>query len=209
MFTYHDHGSGDVRLIYGPSDASSINLIDNAIHHIKLRFKGGTMDVITAQDAAWSNPLRSLDRKTHILYDAWQLGTGGSVTGISFRLANDSVASDYPASVVLGHTANTALSTTFADNMTDPTTVFTGTLNVPGGLKEGDWVTIPVSGFTYDSTQNLVVELTRGAGTVQNWILATGVDVPGANGGEVGPRTSPTSTISTVGQSDFRIHLSM
>jgi len=209
-FSFHDHGSGDDRLIYGPSDASVIMPVDVAIHHIKLRFNGGMVDVITAEDETWIRPFFTFnDDKTQLLFDAWQLGTGGPVTGISFRLASDSVAADYPAaSVVFGHTTNTVLSNTFADNMTDPTTVFNGTINFPAGLKAGDWVTIPVSGFTYDPTQNLVIEVTKDAGTAGNDILATGVDVPGASGGVVGARTGPSATVLTPGQSDIQIHLS-
>jgi hypothetical protein len=208
-FTYHDHGSGDVRLIYGPSDASLIMPVDLAIHHIKLRFDGGTMDIITAEDDAWIRPFATFSNdKTQLLFDAWQLGTACSVTGISFRLTNDSVASDYPAaSVVLGHAANSVLSMTFADNMIDPTSVFTGTINIPAGLKAGDWITIPVSGFTYDPTQNLVVEVTKDAGTAGNFILATAADTPGASGGVAGPKTDPIAIGSTLGQSDIRIHL--
>jgi len=143
------------------------------------------------------------------MFGAQQLGTGGPVTGISFRLALDSVASGYPAAtVVLCHTTNTVLSMTFANNLTGPTTVFTGTLNVPAGLEAGDWVTIPVSGFAYDPTQNLVVEVTQDAGTAANPILATNVDVPGASGVVTGPRVGPTAVEAQPGQSDIRVHLS-
>ena len=63
--------------------------------------------------------------RTQFLFDACQLGAGGPVSGISLRLANPSAVSDYAnATIVLGHTTNTTLSLTFADNMTDPTTVF-------------------------------------------------------------------------------------
>ena len=167
------------------------------------------MDVITAENTASNVPfLNGHDYKTQIMFGTQQLGTGGPVTGISFRLAFDSVASDYPAAtVVLGHTADTVLSMTFADNMTDPTTVFTGTLNIPTGLNSGDWMTIPVSGFTYDSTRNLVVEVTLDAGTSINHILATNVDVPGASGVLMGPRTNPVANALFDGQSDIRVHL--
>jgi len=208
QFTYHDHGSGDVRLLYGPSDASVINPINIAIHHIKLRFNGGPMDVITAEDASWSLPFSNLDVKTQFLFDAWQLGTGGPVTGISFRLEADSVDSNYPsATVILDHTVNTVLSTTFANNLTDPTTVFTGTLSVPAGLKAGDWVTIPVSGFTYDPTQNLVVEVTED-GSLPNRTLSTNSAVPGVSGVVYGLRANPIASMDIPGQSDIRVHLS-
>jgi hypothetical protein len=99
------------------------------------------------------------------------------------------------------------LSITFADNMTDPTTVFTGTLNVPAGLKAGDWVNIPVSGFTYDPTQNLVVEVAQDAGIATNFILSSSADVPGASGAVTGPRVDPDAIGSTPNQSDIRVYL--
>ena len=101
-----------------------------------------------------------------------------------------------------------SLSTTFADNMTDPTTVFTGTLNIPAGFRAGDWVTMPVSGFTYDPTQNLVVEVAQDGGMVDNSILATNLPTPGASGKVAGPRANTVATEFTGGQNDIRIHLS-
>ena len=193
---------------YGDSGSGTALVLDTEKYHINFRFNGGPMDVITAEDQTWSLPFSNLDLKTQILFDTWQLGTGGPVTGISFRLEADSVLSNYPAAtVVLDHTANTVLSTTFADNLTDPTTVFTGTLSVPAGLKAGDWVTIPVSGFTYDPTQNLVVEVTQD-GSVQNRILSTNADVPGASGLVYDLRANPVAGLGNLGQSDIRIYLS-
>ena len=184
--------------------------VDNVLPHIKLRFNGGTMDVITAGDTFWTVPYSFVDdNKTQILFGAQQFGTGGPVTGISFRLVVDSFPSNYPsATVVLGHNAYTELSPIFAINMADPTTVFAGTLSVPFGLKAGDWVKIPVSGFTYDPTWNLVIEVTQNRGILPNFILATNADVPGASGVMTGERSSPVATVAFPGQCDIRIHLS-
>jgi hypothetical protein len=184
--------------------------VDDVLPHIKLRFNGGTMDVITVEDGVWTVPFSSVDNnKTQILFGAQQFGTGGPVTGISFRLWLDSVASYYPlATVVLGHNANTALSPIFDLNMADPTTVFTGTIIVPGGLKAGDWVNIPVSGFTYYPAWNLVIEVVQNVGVFPNFILATNDDVPGASGVLTGERSSPVATVAFPGQCDIRIHLS-
>jgi len=206
-----DSMGSDITRALGNSGSDTAGSVDNSKYHISFRFNGGTLDVITAEDGFWNVPFTdSFNIRSQILFDAWQFGTGGPVTGISFRLAFDSVASDYPAAtVVLGHTTNTVLSITFADNMTDPTTVFTGTLNIPAGLNAGDWFTIPVSGFTYDPTQNLVFEVNQDAGTAMNRILATGVDVPGASGGMSGPKGNPVASVAySFGQSDIRVHLS-
>jgi hypothetical protein len=183
---------------------------DNVLPHIKLRFNGGTMDVITAEDVYWTVPFSfNEDNKTQILFGAQQFGTGGPVTGISFRLLIDSFPSYYPlATVVLGHNANTGLFPIFDLNMADQTTVFTGTLSVPFGLKAGDWVTIPVSGFTYYPVWNLVIEVVQNAGILPNYILATNADVPGASGVMTGERSSPVASVTFPGQCDIRIHLS-
>ncbi len=166
--------------------------------------------MITAEDQTWSVPFNNaLNYRTQFLFDACQLGTGGPVTGISLRLADPSAASDYAnATIVLGHTTNTTLSITYADNMTDPTTVFSGALSVLSGLNAGDWVTLPVSGFTYDPTQNLVVEVTQDAGTAVNDILATNTDTPGASGAITGDRTGTDAVESGNGQCSLQVHLS-
>jgi hypothetical protein len=198
----------DLTRAYGDSGSDTALARNTEKYHISFRFNGGPMDVITAEDASWSLPFSNLDVKTQFLFDAWQLGTGGPVTGISFRLEADSVASNYPsATVILDHTVNTVLSTTFANNLTDPTTVFTGTLSVPAGLKAGDWVTIPVSGFTYDPTQNLVVEVTED-GSLPNRTLSTNSAVPGVSGVVYGLRANPIASMDIPGQSDIRVHLS-
>ena len=59
----------------------------------------------------------------------------------------------------------TALTDTFVDNMLDATTVFSGTFSLPGGLKAGDWIEIPLStSFAYDQNKNLVVQHASDAG---------------------------------------------
>ena len=204
-----DFGPGVTRA-YGDLGSDTATGVNDDKYHISFRFNGGTMDVITAGGISWPVPFYGAGNyKTQIMFGAQQLGTGGPVTGVSFRLYSDSAASDYPAAtVVLGHTPNTALSVTFADNMTDATIVFTGTITIPAGLKAGDWVTIPVSGFSYDSTQNLVVEVSQDAGAATNGIRATTTDVPGASGTVTGPRTNLIATESSLGQSDIRFNLS-
>ena len=200
---------GTTTRAYGNPGSATATGVDYAHYDIRFRFNGAPIDVITVENIGWNDPFSDNDIKTQILFDGRQLGTGGPVTGISFRLASGSSASDYPsATVVLEHTANTTLSTTFADNLTNPTTVFTGVLSVPAGLEDGDWVTIPVSGFTYDPIQNLMVEVTQNAGSVMNIIFSTNDVVPGASGMVTGPKVNPVATSSSPGQSDIRIYLS-
>ena len=178
----------------------------------KLRFNGASMDVITAGDAVgwYTLPFNgSSGYRTQFLYGGHSFGTSGAVTEVSFRLENDSVASDYSAAtILLGHTANTTMTTDMPANMDDNTSVFSGTLSIPAGLKAGDWVTFPVSGFTYDSTKNLVVEVSQDAGDLTNVLRGTQTDVPGVGGYAVGTKGLDTGFGTGVGHVDVRITVS-
>ncbi|HEY8370068.1 MAG TPA: hypothetical protein VIM86_12225 [Thermodesulfobacteriota bacterium] len=69
----------------------------------------------------------------------------------------------------MGHTTATALDTEFAANMVDATLVFSGSVTVPGGLRRGDWIEVPLSTpFRYNGKDNLVVQFAGEAGTVNN-----------------------------------------
>ena len=199
-YTYHDHGSGDVRLIYGPSDASVIMPVTTAIHHIKLRFNGGTMDTITAENTSDSLPFNTSANQRQYLYRASELGTSGTITRLALRTTSDSVALDYSNfTVILGHTSAVELTSTFADNMDDATTVFSGILSISSGLKAGDWIEIPLtSSFTYNGEDNLVVYTTTDGGTGNNNIFAGGPDSLYTNRhAYVWDNTSPTGSINS------------
>jgi len=180
---------------------------DTLIYHMKFRFNGATMDVITIENAAWGLPFNgSTGYRTQILYGAYELGTSGKVSAFSLRLNNDSAASDYTeASVTLTNTAITSLDQNLSLNTIDSKNVFNGTLKIPAGLKAGDWVTFPVSGFTYDSTKNLVLEITSNSG-VNNLIYAASNFVP--FGGVVySYKDTGVYVGSSLGQADLRIML--
>lgn len=131
--------------------------------NVKFRFNGGTMDVIT--DGATSYDIPVGDSGEHIvqvLYDSTALGTGGQITSLGFRLNADSNAFDHTdVNLVLGHTTLSSLGAgSLAANIeSNRTAAFSGTISIPAGLKAGDWVEVTLSTpFTYDPTQNLVVQ---------------------------------------------------
>lgn len=171
---------------------------------IKFRFNGGTMGVITPETHNSTSPYGTFDHVLQVLYGAHDLGTKAQIDKVAFRLSGSSVATDYPGfSVVLGHTTRTALSPTLADNLDDPTTVFSGTMSIPGGLKPGDWVEIPVSGFTYDPGKNLTIQITTDAGANDNAISAGALGISGAAFSSIG---SPTADLGMIAESpDLRL----
>ena len=197
-YTYHDPTGPEVRLIYGPSDASVINEVPIAIQHSKLRFNGGTMDTITAENFSDTIPFNITANQRQSLYRASELGTGGTINRLALRTTIDTVASsDYANfTVMLGHTSLTELTGTFADNMDDATTVFSGLLSISSGLKAGDWIEIPLSStFTYNGEDNLVVYMSTDGDTANNEILSGGPDPLYTNRHSFEwDNTSPTTT---------------
>jgi len=132
-------------------------------HDIKLRFNGGTVDAGLPANADLPMVFDNTADGAVIqsLYRPVDLGTGGQIQSIGVRLVNDSVAAVHSNYTIrMGHTAKTVLNPTdtFASNMDEDMTVYSGSFSVPAGLKAGDWVTIPLgTGFNYDPARNLVI----------------------------------------------------
>jgi len=148
--------------VWGSSSAPGS--VDNAQYSIKFRFKGGTVDVITAGTDQINMPFSHvLNSQVQFVYRAAELGLQGDISSVGFRMYGDSTADTYHNfRIVMGHTDKTALSTldTFASNLDDATTVYDGVVSIPSGLKGGDWFSIPLShSFTYNPLKNLVVYL--------------------------------------------------
>lgn len=161
-----------------PSGVAATGSVDGTAYHIALRFHGGAVTVLPAgADAGELYPFGTgtgASSKRQYLYRMSELGSGGRITSVACRLDNamagTSLATNYANfQVVLGHTTANTLGTTFATNMTDVTTAFSGTYTLAAGLRAGDWVEIPLNtAFAYDSTKNLVVQLS-GDGAANNY----------------------------------------
>ncbi len=181
MWRMRDPSGGLIRLVSGTSggttaEAGGIDWVPD----VKFRFAGGTMDVPTsaAPTGAWTGedgfPFKLVAGKRQYLYLASELGSAGSITKLACRLfPTTSTAATYPNyEVVMGHTTATALGATYAANMTDGTTVFSGSVAVPAGLRRGDWVEIPLSTpFAYNGRDHLVVQIAGDAGPESNTCL--------------------------------------
>lgn len=157
------------------ASGNSTGAVDAGALHTKFRFYGGTMDAMTPGNATYSLPFTTgSSAKVQSYYDATMMGSGGTINKIAFRLRFDSVADTYNnVAIVMGHTGASGLTTTFADNMVDAQTVFSGTLTIPAGMKAGDWFEIPLSTtFAYDGKRSLVVQTASDAGTFGNSIVA-------------------------------------
>lgn len=146
--------------------------------------------VVTVPDGITSTSgtntaLSASDRTYQMQFGASYLGgisVGDKITGISFRISSDDVYSDSPASsftnwdLTLAQAANSVstMSTTFANNMSDPTLVRSGALSFTAGEFQGGAVNPntnpfgPVIAFSTPYTYqggDLVVLISHTAGT--------------------------------------------
>ncbi|MBN1114216.1 MAG: hypothetical protein JXA66_02645 [Oligoflexia bacterium] len=147
------------------------------VFHPTFRFKGASINFITAGTGGSSAPFKYDPNKKQMLYSAAELGAAGEtvLNKIALRLYNqDSVADTYNNfEIKLAETDDMELTDTFADNMTDAVTVYNGNFSVPNGLRKGDWIEIPfATAFNYNGTKNLVVQFATDAGAEINYSLS-------------------------------------
>jgi len=172
----HNTG-GDVRRVWGQTGNSVPAGSNGTTYDAKFRFHGSTMDVIGPNDT-FTQVFGNGSSGRQFMVRAAELGTAGSITKLACRINSNSVAASYTAyNVVLAHTNQAALANVDADNVIGGTTVFSGTLNIPAGLKAGDWVEIPFSNtFGYNGTSNLVVQVSQTSGTATQSCKVSGPD---------------------------------
>jgi len=147
----------------------------------KLRFHGGQLVVVPAAPGSNSTQIlgstfTSTGGQIQSLYRNDLIGTSGTINAIYVRMLGASVAAAVPNyKLFMGHTAKTTyvITDTYASNMNENATVFTGTLNVPAGLIAGDWVKIALaSPFAYDSTKNLSIFFSSDFAVLGNAVTA-------------------------------------
>jgi len=150
--------------------APTAAVVDGFANHIALRFNGGPMEVITPTGIAGgvgdAMPFWAVNGKRQYLYHAAELGTKGTISKLACRAVLPGAAeTNFSYTVLLSHSTASTLGTTYATNLSTPTTVFSGVLNIPAVLV-GDWLEIPFSTpFGYNGKDNLVVEVSGTGGT--------------------------------------------
>lgn len=196
---------------YGARGSAAPTDSDTTHYHIKFRFAGSTADIITGGGSGIWPVFVNGEDKVQYLYDSSSLGTKGTIAKIAFRMENDvaTTATYTNYKVVLGHTLNTALSSTFASNMDDAQVVFTGTISIPP-TKAGDWIEIPLqTPFSYDPAKNLTVQTSSLGGTAENDVRAETdparytFHIYAAGGS--GTSTAATANITSPMEADLRL----
>ncbi len=138
----------------------------------KFRFHGEAIIVMPTGNSFSGQVLGGVNPGGQIqsLYRSSDLGTAATISSVSVRLDDDSVATTLTNyKLYMGHTIKTAFDTadSYASNMDGSALVYSGILEVPAGLKAGDWLTIPLqTSFDYDVTKNLSILFTTDVGSV-------------------------------------------
>jgi len=160
-------GIGHAQLLWG-STASATGTPYGYGMHTKLRFNGGQVNVITPPRTGSTAAFLSVnDGQYAFKYNPAQLGTKGTISKLACQINADvATDTDFPdTKIVLGHASATALTTTYADNMVDATTVYNATHTIPGGKLIGDWTEFNLSSsFNYNGVDDLIVHVFSGVG---------------------------------------------
>jgi hypothetical protein len=149
--------------------SAPVGTVDAAKYNIKLRFNGGPVDIIGSNDMGLL-VFNNTATGSQFLLNASDLGTSGSISKIALRLFFLSNYASYPDfTVTLAQTTQQVLAAADATNVLGGMTGYNGSFDIDSGLSEGDWVEIPLgTPFNYNGKDNLVVQITSGAGTAQN-----------------------------------------
>lgn len=166
------------RLLNDTDNTAATGTVDSTVLHIKPRFNGAPVQVMPIANATVAQVLGSAvtGGQLQSLYTPSIVGTGGTISSISVRLIEDSVAAAIPDyKIYMGNTSKTTFNTgdSYSSNMeVNQTLVFNGSFDIPAGLKAGDWVTIPLqTDFVYDATQNMsILFMADSASPGNNWV---------------------------------------
>jgi hypothetical protein len=185
--TWWRHNSpvgNDVRL-FGDTGAATGDGVDQMGYHTEFRFNGGAIIVMPTGNSTSGQVLGGVDPGGQVqsLYRNSDLGTAATISSVSVRLDDDSVATTLiNYKLYMGHTIKTAFDTadSYASNMDGSALVYSGILEVPSGLKAGDWLTIPLqTSFNYDVTKNLSILFTTDVGSVGDNTVTASYANPG------------------------------
>jgi hypothetical protein len=131
------------------------------------------------------------------LYLASEINGSGPITGIAYQANALTVAGTYSYSLKLGHSTLAALTTNYAGNYASPPTVVANAVanfTIPANVPSGGWIWVPIPDgvFTYNGTDNLIVEVSTTAGSATNsWRVTSIAGRRAANNGA----TAPTAAV--------------
>ncbi|MDH3974265.1 MAG: hypothetical protein OEV42_08300 [Deltaproteobacteria bacterium] len=169
---YLDAGSavGYTASVIATSATEATGLTTTANITISFKFSGGDNELNFAGAASTINPFSVWLPRVQTLYRATEIDGSGPISGVAFQMDSTSLQNDVTYTLKLGHTTFSALSSSFDINFNSGTAVTVANainFTIPAGLQGGDyfWVPIPDGIFTYNGTDNLLVEVDVTAAT--------------------------------------------
>jgi hypothetical protein len=155
------------------ADTATTGLPYNDVVDMRFTFKGGDNAVWKGSPSETSYPFAEDWGRAQVLYLASEISGSGPITGLGFQTSTTTTSGSYTYTLKLGHTTATSLANTFADNFHgEVTTIVTsGTLSIPTGIPAGEYFWIPFPGtFTYNGTDNLLVDIDVSSASAPNYI---------------------------------------
>lgn len=160
-----DTDLGYTCVVFDKVEGSLTGTTDDFLQCTRFHFEGGDCAFVTDPNPN-SLPFTSgMDlRKLQVLYRPEEVGGSGPIRGLGFQVAEPTLHQNYTFSMKVGHTTLSELGHTFADNFNAgaPVTVADQVaITIPAGIPAGGYVWIPWTGapFTYNGTDNLLIEL--------------------------------------------------
>ena len=177
----HDTAVGS-KTVFASDTTSLSGTPEVWIPDTKFGVDGGDSAVAYSGPGGNTYPFGSPGRKIQLLYTAAEINGSGVITGIGFPVGNNPTTPGESATVTvtLGHnTSSTGLTSIFASNFNSGASVVVAnaqTFTIPAGIPYGTyiWIPIPDGTFTYNGTDNLVVQIETSniTGTTTTWLQA-------------------------------------
>jgi len=150
--------------VYGAVDATiAIGSVTDAAT-VRLRFKGGTLDVMPSPTIS-TTVFGGGAQTRQYMFRATELGTAGMIDKLACRLNSgttlETTFSNFEAKLETTGSEQLDGGSTSA-NSPNPTNVYSGDFVLPADLIAGDWIEIPFSTpYVYDGKGNLIVTLSN------------------------------------------------
>ncbi len=176
--------------------------VSNILRFTKFTFAGGDNEQNFGGVASSNNsfPFDSETPRAQFLYLASEIDGSGPITGLAFQKNQLSAVETYTATIMMGHSTLATLGTDFAANYSDtPVTVANAvTFDISTGIPAGGWVWVPLPDgtFSYNGSDNLIVDVTTSAATGVTFMVSATI---------AGRRVQNTDHTATSGTVDSAI----
>jgi hypothetical protein len=191
------------------TDGATTGTVDSSRNMMRFVFTGGETKIDFGGVNGNVFPFNDnsiLTPRIQSLYLASEINGSGPVTGVAFQLNTLSVGGTYTYTLKLGHSTLSTLGSSFAGNYSDSPRIAANavTFAVPANIPAGEWVWVPIpdSAFTYNGTDNLLVEIVPSTGSAN-----TAFRVATIVGRRLFVTGAGSETAATGGVSDVAYHL--